>query len=238
MYLVGGAVRDRILQKRSKDLDFTVVAPSFGDMQDYLVDRYDVDIFLRNPEYGTIRARFPRGTSIEFAGIPLAGRAADFVHARRDGYYSDGRHPDEVQPGSLIDDLSRRDFTINAMAQRHDGLLIDPFGGQRDLADRVIRAVGDPKKRLAEDGLRIVRALRFSVTLRFLLDPDLRWSMHTASSIKALDSVSPDRLRDELFKMFAEDSRFSLNLLYGFPAVLLAMEEKGIWLKPTLELRL
>src|SRR4051812_36297006 len=109
LYEVGGHVRDSLLGIKSKDIDFAVEAESFMELFNWL-NAQKFDIFLITEEYGTIRARFPKGHV-------NAGLTADFVLCRKDGNYSDGRRPDSVSPGTIFDDLARRDFTVNAMAR-------------------------------------------------------------------------------------------------------------------------
>ena len=187
-WLVGGAVRDAYLGVRSKDLDFTVEADGYDEMVRE-VRRSAGEIFLERPEYLTVRAR-----------IGLV--AADFVLARRDGAYSDRRRPDQVEPGTIEDDLARRDFTCNAIAVSvhpsalettrdplrlmpasegfPDGMppaaawVLDPHGGRRDIRARALRAVGRARDRLEEDPLRAVRALRFQLTRGLEPDDELR----------------------------------------------------------------
>jgi tRNA nucleotidyltransferase (CCA-adding enzyme) len=158
-YLVGGAVRDEILGRPNKDLDFVMLAPSFNDMRDALLAD-GCKIFVEKPEYLTIRANHPKLGAV------------DFACARKDGNYSDGRRPDSTEiTTDLVADLSRRDFTCNALAKDVDtGEIIDPFNGRRDIQDKMLVAVGNPITRITEDKLRAFRALRFSVTRSFIMD--------------------------------------------------------------------
>lgn len=225
LYKVGGVVRDELLGVKSNDIDYSVVADSFLDMEHWLAD-HSYEIFLTKEEYGTIRAKSPDG------------EVADFVLARRDGYYSDGRHPDEVLPGSLYDDLARRDFTMNAIAKRADGLIIDPFGGRADIEACIIRAVGDPVERINEDALRALRAVRFQVTKGFRIEPDLKWAIRTeATRIKLMESVPAERIHAELFKMFKFEPLTALEAMTSYPTLFQVALDKGVWLKPTLEQR-
>ena len=121
---VGGCVRDSLLGRNTKDIDFTVVAPSFGAMRQHLLNE-GFTIHVENPEFQTIRCGVPEGHVLR-----KRTKDADFVWARHEGPYSDGRHPDWVEPGTLLDDLERRDFTVNAIARGVDGHIIDPFDGQ------------------------------------------------------------------------------------------------------------
>lgn len=239
MYLVGGAVRDFKLGVRSKDLDYTVVVPdaltiewAWTAMRDHLIAE-GYEIFLETPEYLTIRARFPRTSEFD----TRKGLTADFVLARQDGPYTDGRRPDWVKPGTLMDDLARRDFTVNAMALDFDNNLIDPFEGAVDLEKRVLRAVGLPQSRLKEDALRAFRAIRFAITKGFDIDPDLAFAMKNLSVLDALeDNISAERIKDELHKCFVHSTVETISFLYWrFPMYLGVMERKGIWLEPTMK---
>lgn len=218
MYLVGGIVRDMILGLKPKDHDFTVVLPpgtedAFEWMRYLLVSR-GVEIFVETPEFLCIRGRFDKNDP-EFPGI-----AADFVLARKDSAGSDGRRPDFVEPGTLVDDLARRDFTVNAMALTRgasENILIDLFGGQEDLKNLNLRFVGDPMTRIREDALRVMRAYRFCVTKGFTFDYSTREAiennMEEVSNL--LSKISEERRADELSKMFSYDTVGSLNVLCG-----------------------
>ena len=139
-YIVGGCVRDALLGREPNDWDITTSALPLE------VKR----IFVKTVDTG-----LQHGTVTVLAG----GKGYEVTTYRVDGVYEDGRHPKEVTfTPSLREDLQRRDFTINAMAYREPGVLVDLFGGQKDLEDGVIRAVGDPSQRFSEDALRILRA--------------------------------------------------------------------------------
>lgn len=234
-YLVGGAVRDELLGIQSKDLDYSVVVSPAMDigvawdvMRDHLIEQ-GFKIFLESPQFLTIRAKFPRGHVNE----KIVG---DFVLARKDGPYSDGRRPDFVVAGTLEDDLRRRDFTVNALARAEDGMLIDLFGGERDLQDKRLRAVGDAKDRLDEDALRAFRALRFSITKGMYIHYELHDAMRTLHIIDKMREVSVERIREELRRCFAYDSVATMELLVNdYPEMLQVAIDKGLWLKPTLE---
>lgn len=229
VYLVGGAVRDKMMGiEKPKDLDYSVEAPSYDAMRDYIIRGANGDIFLETPQYYTIRAR-----------VPKLG-AADFVLCRKDGFYSDGRRPDSVEPGTILDDLGRRDFTVNAMAiDVGNNKLIDPFGGQGDLKNRIINTVGKPMDRFNEDALRMLRALRFSITKDFSISPAVQAALGNQHLIDKLKyAVSADRKREEIARMFAHDTIKSLKLLHAFDGIRDAVFEEGtIWLKPTMEIR-
>lgn len=225
IFKVGGVVRDALLGQVSKDVDFAVECESFDAMRQHILNKSG-KIFLETPDKFTIRAN-----------IPVLG-SADFVLCRKDGPYSDGRRPDFVEPGTILDDLARRDFTMNAIAiDCETGEMLDPHDGQKDIKEKVIRAVGNPWKRLAEDRLRILRAVRFAVTKHFVLDGPLFYAIKEIVEHEGMDafqSTSTERIREELFKMFAADTVASIRWLDNFQLIDL-LKDRGIWLRPTLE---
>ena len=162
-YQVGGSVRDDLLGFPSKDIDYSVEAPSFEAMKSEIVNRGG-EIFLEKPEYLTIRAN-----------VPNMG-ACDYVLCRKDGAYYDGRRPESVEIGTIRDDLARRDFTVNAMAINEDGELIDPHGGKVDLLHKTLRCVGNAHERFSEDYLRMLRAIRFCITAFRLNSAFVYWA--------------------------------------------------------------
>jgi tRNA nucleotidyltransferase (CCA-adding enzyme) len=223
IFLVGGAVRDQFLGHGSKDKDFVVVAPSFDAMREVILAKGG-KIFLETPKFFTIRANVP--------GIG----SADFVLARKDGAYTDGRHPDTVEVGTIEDDLARRDFTMNAIAidTENEFNVVDPFRGIQDIVVGMIRAVGNAQKRLEEDKLRAFRAIRFSVTKNFRIENSLdaaicKLAMHD------FHSVSTERIREELLKMFQANSFRSIELLNQYPTLFNVVKYRNIWFKPTTE---
>ncbi len=177
-FAVGGCVRDLLMGREPHDWD---AATSAGD--------------------GEIAALFPRTvpTGVKYGTVTVLteGGAVEVTTFRRDGEYRDGRRPRSVAfTGSLREDLERRDFTVNAMAMDVRGRITDLFGGREDLERRVIRCVGDPERRFAEDALRMLRAVRFEAQLGFEIEPG------TLAAIKKLsgtaDKLSPQRVRGEL----------------------------------------
>jgi tRNA nucleotidyltransferase/poly(A) polymerase len=223
-FQVGGCVRDELIGTPSKDIDFAVEAPSWEAMAKAVRARCS-KVFLETPEFLTIR------------GLDPDIGAVDFVLCRKDGTSTDGRRPDFVEPGTLFDDLARRDFSVNAMARDEDGVLIDPHGGREDLEAGRLRFVGDPEERLAEDALRAFRGLRFTVTKRFTMTDDTIFAIGSMHA-EAFDAVSTDRIRDELHKMFAADTAASITILsHTFPLLLEVALDRGLWLKPTTEER-
>lgn len=243
MFEVGGCVRDELLGVASKDIDFTVVLTPqdkllmeiFGESDpfDFMVTslkEQGFKVFLETPEFLTVRAQFPKSQ-----GKTLT---ADFVLARKESDYTDGRRPDKVEVGSLLDDLKRRDFTMNAIAKDADGSLLDPFNGRGDIDARIIRAVGDPVARLSEDALRAVRAIRFAVTKGFEIDPDLHFAMSAAPVLVAIEEkISDERIAVELQKMFRFDTVRSLGMLHKFPALTRAIFSGDVSLDATMKLK-
>lgn len=234
---VGGAVRDKFLGVNSKDVDFVAVPTQKFDTADGAFNALvahlketGFKVFLETPQFFTVRAQVPDGH-------PLKERTnvADFVLARKDGPSSDGRRPDFVLPGTLMDDLERRDFTVNAMAIL-DGELIDPFGGKQDLENNLLRFVGNPTDRIAEDGLRVMRAIRFAFTKGFDIEEKSYDAIETDFASEMLMKVSVERIREELEKMFLFDTIQSMNFIsYQHPNIIKAIFRDGLRLQPTLK---
>lgn len=232
VYEVGGYVRDQLLGIESKDIDFAVEGPRSLTGMKTKLDAIGFDVFKVDKPTFTVRARFPRDDE------SYSGLAADFVLCRKEGPYSDGRHPDWVEIGDIYDDLARRDFTVNAMAECVDsGGLIDPHNGRSDIEQRILRFVGDPMQRITEDALRVVRGLRFMVTKGFHAE-QMTWAhMVSAETAQLLhDNISVERVRDELHRMFKHDTRESMGLLDSLPGHTYgAIMRDGLWLEPTLK---
>lgn len=233
LYMVGGYVRDELLEIKSKDVDFAVEAESYDHMKGWL-EQTGFEIFLEEPDYFTIRARFPR-VPWEFAERDMGSQTCDFVLCRKESRYSDGRRPDVVEKGTILDDLSRRDFTVNAMAITEAGEYIDHFGGREDLKNGVLRAVGDPWDRLQEDALRALRAIRFQITKDLKPDDHLRRALAKRSLPALLASVSADRRRSELRLAFRHNTERTFSILAAMPpSFRAAIFADGLWLDPTL----
>lgn len=202
-YVVGGCVRDAILGRPAADWDITTNA---------------------RPEQ--VKALFSRtiDTGIQHGTVTvLQGKEGFEVTTYRiDGEYQDGRHPSEVIfTPSLLEDLKRRDFTINAMAYNEAEGLIDAFDGMKDLKNRRIRCVGEPKERFTEDALRILRAVRFSAQLNFEIEKNTRAAI--AEFADSLTRISAERIQTELVKLLTSDHPEIFRTLYdtGITAVIL-----------------
>jgi len=231
-YEVGGCVRDSLMGLTSKDVDFAVEAESFEVMEAELKAR-GFKVFLSTPEFLTIRAQVPSSEKELLART----KVADFVLCRKDSASGDGRRPDFVEPGTILDDLARRDFTMNAIAlDVKTGEVLDPHEGREDIECGVLKFVGEPERRIAEDGLRVLRALRFMVTKEMSPDHKTRSALYSELAVQMLLKVSVERVREELEKMFAFDSVRAMALLAdGFPVLLPAIFRDGLRLMPTLK---
>jgi len=234
-------VRDKILGVHTKDIDFTFVLDDltksveegFAEMTQWLQDQ-NFQIFLSTPDCFTIRAKFPKGHKYE-------GLVADFVMARKEIGYIPGTRKPVLELGKLEDDLVRRDFTLNALAEDEEGRIIDLFDGQKDLRDGILRTPLDPEITMMDDPLRILRALRFSVTKGFSISFKIWDAMAQPEILEKLQTtVSVERMREEIFKMMKHNTPLSLRLLHlveesYIPGFLDLVFSKGMWLKPTNE---
>lgn len=182
-YLVGGCVRDRIMGKTPHDFDIATSA---------LPD----EISACFPEYKKILSGKKHGT----VAVIIEREPVEITTFRIDGDYADNRHPCSVEfTRDIIKDLSRRDFTVNAIAMDMTGKTVDCFGGLEDIKSRMIRCVGEPDMRFCEDGLRILRALRFSSVLDFDIDIATSESIHKNREL--LNNISGERICSEFFKL-------------------------------------
>ncbi len=187
IFVVGGAVRDLLLDKTVQNWDFTT------DARPEKILKLFPDGFYNN-QFGTV------GISQEIKGNKYVFEVTTF---RKEDIYEDKRHPKKIEWAKTIEeDLARRDFTINALA--YDAKkIIDPYEGQKHLKEKLIIAVGNPDKRFSEDALRLLRAIRFASELGFLIEDNTRASIQKNASLIAC--VSWERIRDELLKILASD---------------------------------
>jgi poly(A) polymerase len=239
MYEVGGKVRDEILGLESKDVDYVAVpnqilldkyddAPSmFKVMSDYLKES-GFEVFLETPDCYTIRAKFPSGHKYE--GV------ADFVMARKEvGYVPNTRTP-IVVPGTLFDDLERRDATLNALAKDDNGEIIDYFGGLEDLRNRVLKTPLEPTKTFDDDPLRIIRFIRFTITKGFSIPNEIVNVFRNYDYETKMGVVSNERIREELLKCFKYNTLDTLRELNRFSDLRdYVFNNNLLWLKPTME---
>ena len=182
-YAVGGCVRDWLLGLTPHDYDLCTAATPEQIQRVFAGER----LVLAGEKHGTV-------------GVVTPGGVVEITTFRTEGDYQDNRHPGWVKFVEQIEgDLSRRDFTVNAMAWSPTRGLCDPFGGQQDLHDRVLRAVGDPATRFREDSLRILRGVRFAV--RYDLTPDPKTLEAMISEAPLMDNLARERVFDELCKL-------------------------------------
>ena len=199
-YIVGGCVRDMLMGREPSDFDITTSASPeqtlavFGDMH----------TLTHGMKHGTVT-------------VMADGEPVEITTFRKDGEYKDSRHPETVSfDATLEQDLARRDFTCNAMAYDPAEGLVDIFGGQEDIKNGVIRAVGDPEERFNEDALRILRALRFASVLGFEIEEKTAQAAKKCSPLLA--NVSGERIYAELSKLLCGKNCF--NIIMDHPEVL------------------
>lgn len=184
-FVCGGCIRDKLMYKTVHDYDVATSAKP----------EEVIEVFN---EFKVIPTGIQHGT----VTIIIDNMAIEVTTFRYDGDYSDGRRPNNVTfTDSIIEDLSRRDFTINAIAYNYESRFIDPFGGMLDIGLKTIRCVGNPIDRFKEDGLRIMRGLRFAAKLGFLIEENTSFAIHLCKDM--LDNVSKERIRDELCKILS-----------------------------------
>ena len=193
-YIVGGCVRDSILGRTPHDWDIcTSATPS--EMLEIFKDKKIIETGL---QHGTVT-------------VVVDGEPYEITTYRIDGIYSDNRRPDTVTfTDKLVEDLRRRDFTINAMAYNDEEGLIDPFNGMEDIKYKKISCVGCAEDRFREDALRILRAIRFAAQLEFTIMPGTDWEIH--KQYKNLENISIERINSEFCKIASSDD-FCVELL-------------------------
>lgn len=185
-YIVGGAVRDMLMKKTPSDIDITTNA-----LPDEVIQLFPI-VIPTGKKYGTVT-------------VMLNGEGYEVTTFRTDGKYIDGRRPEIVIFGkSIEEDLSRRDFTINAMAIDINGNILDIFGGKEDIKNKIIKAVGNSKERFFEDALRILRAFRFSARFGFKVESITLMSINETKA--GLRLISPERIREEITKILLTDN--------------------------------
>lgn len=188
------------------------------------------EVFLETPDCFTVRAKFPAGH--------VHSGVADFVIARKEVYTPGSRTP-QVEMGTLHDDLLRRDFTVNAIALDESGSFIDPFNGRQDISDKVLRTPTDAVVCFNDDPLRILRAIRFHIARGFNFSDQIINAIKTMD-ISDLQSVSSDRVREELHKCFHFDTFRTIKVLNYLEndlkfRIFVYLSKNQIWLKPTTE---
>jgi tRNA nucleotidyltransferase (CCA-adding enzyme) len=184
-YAVGGCVRDSLLGRTAHDWDLCTSA-----LPQQVMELFGAEQCI------------PTGLQHGTVTIKYGGQLYETTTFRTEGSYTDGRHPDKVQfVPDVREDLARRDFTINAMAYNEAEGLVDPFGGQKDLQNGLLRAVGEPQQRFTEDALRILRLYRFAARFGFALDAATARAARQLAP--HLDCISAERIQEELAKLLA-----------------------------------
>ena len=197
-YIVGGCVRDFLMEKQPNDWDICTNA-----LPDTVCDIFsDYQLIKNGLKHGTV-------------GIIINNSVYEVTTFRTEGEYNDNRHPNRVSFVSDIEsDLKRRDFTVNSMAYNFTTGLIDPYGGLEDIKNKIIRCVGTPDERFEEDALRIIRAIRFSAVLGFDIDDDTKNSI--IKNRHLLKNIAVERIRTEFEKILASDN---LKVYYEYNTV-------------------
>lgn len=204
-YAVGGCVRDSVLGRNPDDWDITTNA-----MPDEVKK-----IFFR-----TIDTGIAHGT----VTVMLEHEGFEVTTYRIDGEYEDNRHPKSVSfTRNLIEDLKRRDFTVNAMAYNDSRGIVDEFNGMDDLKDKTIRCVGNPEDRFSEDALRILRAVRFSAQLNFRIEEETQRAIHKLAP--SLKNISAERIQVELVKLIVSNHPERLRQAYEMGITNVILEE-------------
>ena len=200
-WIVGGYVRNALLGIESEDIDIATSAPCEQTAR-----------LFSDAGFRTVPTGMEHGTATVFIdGVPC-----EITTYRTEGGYSDGRHPDRVRfTDSIEADLARRDFTVNAIAYHPDRGILDPFRGTDDLSEGIVRAVGDPRERFSEDGLRVLRCIRFASQLDFDIETNTQKAATACAGM--LDRISSERIEREFRKT-----------LCGKAAARIIMQQMGI----------
>ena len=203
IYAVGGCVRDSLLGLTPKDIDFCTDATpeEMKQVFESITDKYKIayEVIPTGEKFGTLTLRFP-----------LLNENYEITTFRNDGRYSDSRHPDSVSYAKTIEeDLSRRDFTCNAIAWNPDEGYIDPFNGIKDIENNIITCVGKAEERFEEDPLRVLRLVRFAIKYNFDIRPDTLIS--ALKLAPAISKISLERIGKELVQILS----FNKKLLTG-----------------------
>ena len=202
IYVVGGAVRDALLDKHVDNWDFTTNATPEQILKLF------PDAFYNNV-YGTVTVPIKNE---QLNNETIKQLLFEITSFRTESNYSDSRHPEKIEWAKTVEeDLSRRDFTINAIALRLTSFaqgkityeIVDPYNGQKDLKNKLIKAVGEPDKRFDEDALRLLRAIRFTSQLGFLIEDKTRESIQKNASL--ITKISWERIREEFLKILSSD---------------------------------
>lgn len=194
IYIVGGAVRDLLSGKPVKDWDFTTDATPEEILKIIPQGFYD-------NKFGTVGVKATSEVGSDSSEV------YEITTMRKEGIYKDSRHPSKVfWTDKIEEDISRRDFTVNAMALSKDGKVIDPFKGQQDLENKLIRAVGNPDQRFKEDSLRLIRAIRFLAQLDFEIETETFKAI--IKNKELIRNIAWERITQEFFKILASPNPY------------------------------
>lgn len=201
-YLVGGCVRDAYMGIAPKDWDICTSATP-DEMRKVFKD---YKIYNTGEKHGTLT-------------VNVNNELFEVTTFRKDGQYSDARHPDSVEfINDIKGDLARRDFTINAIAYNYQENHVDPFDGCKDICSNIIRCVGDPEERFKEDALRILRALRFAARYGFKIEDKTLSAMYNLTLSGALHKIAKERIREELIKII--DAPYAYDILHQYYGII------------------
>ncbi|MBI2278554.1 MAG: HDIG domain-containing protein [Candidatus Brennerbacteria bacterium] len=207
-YLVGGCLRDLLLKRAPKDWD--VATNALPDEIQKIFSRTEDETPTGNGGAGTVYENTFGTVGVKTESDDPTLKIVEITTFRVEGRYTDLRHPDEVRFARTIEeDLARRDFTINSVAlelpiTNYQLLkIVDPFGGQEDLKNKTIRAVGDPAKRFEEDALRLMRAVRLATELGFEIEARTKEAIRRRAAL--LEAIAKERIRDEFVKLIMSD---------------------------------
>ena len=187
IYIVGGAVRDILMKKEIHDWDFTTDAKPEEILKLFPHGFYD-------NKFGTV-------------GVLVGKEIFEITTMRKEGIYKDSRHPVEISwTNKIAEDLARRDFTINAIAVS-DQEIVDPYKGQHDIENGIVRAVGEPSKRFQEDALRLIRAIRIATQLKFKIEEETFQAIKINAHL--IENIAWERIRDEFFKILESENSYA-----------------------------
>ena len=212
LFLVGGCVRNIVAGKPVNDWDLcTNASPEqmikliddLSAVQDNIERIYRPIYSLYGEEFKKVELKtIPTGIKHGTVTVVVDGTPFEITTYRCDGEYSDGRHPDSVSfTNNLIEDLKRRDFTMNAIAYNPSVGFVDPFGGVKDIRSHYVRCVGNPNDRLHEDGLRVLRAIRFAAQMGYMIEAETARAVHSCKNL--LENISVERIQSELCKILS-----------------------------------
>jgi poly(A) polymerase len=197
-YLVGGCVRDLLLRREPQDYDVATNATPEQVMSIF------PETYAVGARFGVMLVPLPDGKNVEETADVVMSREVEVATFRSDVGYSDGRHPDQVRfSNNPQEDVVRRDFTINGMLLDLSGEVLDFVGGQNDLTAGIIRAIGDPERRFAEDKLRMLRGVRFAARFGYRIESQTLSAIQKFA--REIHAVSRERVRDELTRMLTEE---------------------------------